>query len=128
VSRKSDDQEPVVRPFADFLREQGRGQAHDDLSTALHKLVTSVHETGNKGQLVFTLTVQPMKKNPDVLEVTDDVTVKLPKHARKASIFYPDADGNLTRTDPNQLTFDTPLREVPAPTDADQPKSKEKQA
>jgi hypothetical protein len=77
---------------------------------------------------VFTLTVQPMKKNPDVLEVTDDVRLKLPKHDRKASIFYPDADGNLTRTDPNQLTFEG-LREVPEPDRRRSPAtSKEKQA
>lgn len=119
--------EPVIRPFADWLREQGKGKAHDELSAALHKLVNTVHETGKKGQLVFSVTIQPMKKNPDVLEVTDDVVVKLPKHDRKASIFYPDANGNLTRTDPHQLQFEG-LREVPAAEDAQPTHSKEKQA
>lgn len=129
MSKQPDNEDAaVIRPFADWLREQGKGKAHDELSASLHKLTTTVHETGKKGQLVFTVTIQPMKKNPDVLEVTDDVVIKLPKHDRKASIFYPDADGNLTRTDPNQLTFDGPLREVPAVADAGDQNSKEKRA
>jgi hypothetical protein len=130
VTKKTDNNdEPVVRPFADWLREQGKGETHDELSVALNKLVTTVHETGKKGQLAFTVTIQPMKKNPDVLEVTDSVVLKLPTRDRKASIFYPDADGNLTRKDPHQLEFEG-LREVPGPVDADQQPttSKEKQA
>ena len=37
----------------------------------------------------------------------------LPEHDRAASLFYPDKHGNLSRSDPNQLSFDS-LREVPA--------------
>ena len=33
---------------------------------------------------------------------------------RQASLFYPDETGNLSRTDPNQLSFEG-LKEVPPP-------------
>lgn len=108
----------TVRPFADWLREQQQGITHDELSEALHDLVGSVRDTGKKGTLTFTVTVAPLKENVDVLVVTDDVKVARPKPDRKSSMFYPDAHGNLTRTDPNQLAFES-LHEVPNDTEHD---------
>jgi hypothetical protein len=101
----------VVRPFADWLREQSKGATHDELSDALHRVVSAVRETGKKGRLMFVVTVAPMKDGVDVLLVTDEVTTSLPKPDRKPSLFYPDRSGNLSRTDPNQLEFES-LREV----------------
>lgn len=106
------DEDPTVRPFADWLREQSRGKTHDELSDGLHDLVARVRDTGKKGALVLIVTVAPVKNDADVLVVSDEIRLKLPEHDRKASLFYPDADGNLTRTDPNQLQFES-LREVP---------------
>ena len=109
------DDEAIVRPFADALREIDGGKSHDDLSIALRDLTAAVKETGRKGTLTYTVAIAPMKNNPDVLQVTDRVAAKIPEPDRKASIFFADRDGNLTRTDPNQLSFES-LREVPAPT------------
>ena len=106
------DDDAVVRPFADALREINGGKSHDELSIALRDLTASVKETGRKGTLTYTVTIAPMKGNPDVLQVTDRVAAKIPEPDRKASIFFADRDGNLTRTDPEQLTFES-LREVP---------------
>lgn len=104
--------EPVVRPFADWLREQSRGTTHDELSEALRDLTARVIDTGKKGSLILAITVAPLKGGEtDALVVSDEIKLKLPEHDRKASLFYPDEDGNLTRTDPNQLTFES-LREV----------------
>lgn len=104
---------PTVRPFADWLREQSRGTTHDELSEALRDLTGRVIDTGKKGVLQFIITVAPVKGGEvGALVVSDQIKLKLPEHDRKASLFYPDADGNLTRTDPNQLTFES-LREVP---------------
>lgn len=111
--------EPYVRPFADWLREQSTGKTHDELSEALHDLIAKVRDTGKKGTLNLVVTVAPLKDDIDVLIVSDEIKLKLPEHDRKASMFYPDANGNLTRTDPNQLTFES-LKEVPAP---DQPRT-----
>lgn len=112
------DETRTVRPFAAWLREQSSGKTHDELSTALHDLIQKVRDTGKKGNLTFTVTVDTLKDDIDVLIVTDEIKLKLPEHDRKASMFYPDANGNLTRTDPRQLIFDD-LREVPNPTHAD---------
>lgn len=101
------------RPFADWLREQSNGSTHDELSAALFDLVQRVRDTGKKGSLQFTVTVATMKGDTDVLVTSDEIKLRLPEHDRKASLFYADKAGNLTRSDPNQLTFES-LREVPA--------------
>lgn len=120
--------DPIIRPFADWLREQSRGSTHDELSEALHDLTARVIDTGKKGSLTFTVTVAPLKgESVEVLVVSDEIKMRLPEHDRKASLFYPDDEGNLSRTDPNQLTFES-LREVPADVDAATGEIKEVQA
>ena len=54
-----------------------------------------------------------MKGDTDVLVISDEIKLRLPEHDRKASLFYTDKTGNLTRSDPQQLAFES-LREVPA--------------
>lgn len=110
--------ELTVRPFADWLRDQSKGATHDELSQALYDLTGRVIDTGKKGTLTLTITVQPLKGQVDALVVSDEIKLKLPEHDRKASLFYPDKQGNLTRSDPNQLTFES-LREVPPPPGVD---------
>lgn len=117
ASSKKEPDEIRVRPFADFLQEQSKGRLHEELSSALHDLIGGVKDHGKKGELILRISISPNKKNPDVLEVTDQVAVKAPLPERKASIFYTDRDGNLSRKDPAQLEFDG-IREVPAPTPA----------
>lgn len=117
----------VRRPFADFLRDQGKGKLHDELTEKFHDLIAAIAVTGRKGRIQLTLTVEPNKKSPDVLQVSDEVRVVVPQPERRASIFYTDADGNLTGTDPNQLQFEG-LREVPAPAPTELKTPKEKKA
>lgn len=107
-----------IRPFADFLREQSGGHTHDELGEALHDLIAKVRDTGKKGTLTLTVKVGPLKGDTDVLVVEDEIKINLPEHDRKASMFYPDKHGNLSRRDPRQLDFDS-LREVPNPNDVD---------
>lgn len=111
-----DDDDLFVRPFADFLREQSGGKSHDELSEGLHDLIAKVSDTGKAGSITYVVTVKPLKDDLEVFIVSDEIKLKLPEHDRKASMFYPDENGNLTRTDPRQLTFDS-LREVPAGVD-----------
>ena len=101
-----------IRPFATWLIEQSGGKTHEELSAALYDLVARVRDTGKKGSVSLTVNVAPLKGDIDVLVVADEIKLRLPEHDRKASLFYPDRDGNLTRRDPNQLSFDS-LREVP---------------
>lgn len=105
------DGEILVRPFADWLREQSKGASHDELSDALHSLVESVLDTGRKGTLQYTIMVDP-KGAGGALVVTDQIKLRPPERDRDGSIFWADDDGNLRRQDPKQLSFDS-LREVP---------------
>lgn len=103
-----------VRPFADWLLEQSHGRTHTELGEGLRDLVAKCLETGKAGTLSLTIKVKPMDANDDQspLVVSDEIRIKLPEHDRKASIFYKDKTGNLGKTDPNQLSFDS-LRTVP---------------
>ncbi|MEN3123251.1 hypothetical protein [Janibacter sp. LM] len=110
--------EPHSRPFADFIREQNRGRTHDELSDGLRDLVSRVEDTGKKGTITLTVTVEPLKGNESCLQVSDEIKLKLPEHDRGSSIFFRGRDGNLQRDDPNQVTFDF-LREVTPPPGVD---------
>ncbi|MER7070951.1 hypothetical protein [Terrabacter sp. NPDC000476] len=109
------DGEPRIRPFADFLREHGRGRTHDELGEALHTLIARVKDTGKKGSLSLTISVEPMKKADErMVVVGDKIAIKLPEHDRPSAVWFVGKDGNLQRDDPDQLSFDS-LREVPPP-------------
>jgi hypothetical protein len=109
------DAQPIARPFADWLREQSAGRTHDELSQALHDLVSAVQLTGKKGTLTLTVELKPIAPGDvGTLVATDRVVLKAPANERARSVFFVDRHGRLTRNDPNQLEFE-PLREVPAP-------------
>lgn len=104
--------EPVVRPFSEFLLQQQYGRTHDELGTALHDLIAAVRETGKAGKLTLTIDVKPLgARDGHQLLVADVVTTKMPQGERPTSMYFVDGDGNLTRTDPTQLSFND-LREV----------------
>lgn len=104
-----------IRPFAAILQEHSRGTLHDDLSVELQDLVRAVLDhpaTDASGHVTLKLTVKA-NSDGDSIGLVADVTVKHPKVPRPATLFYGDDDGNLLREDPNQLSLDGPLREVP---------------
>lgn len=101
-----------IRPFADFLREQAKGQTHDEMSEGLRDLVQRVKDTGKAGSITLRINVEPLKgSGGSALQVSDEIKLRLPEHDRQTSLFFSDRDGNLLRNDPNQLAFDS-LREV----------------
>lgn len=106
-------EDPPIRPFGDWLREQSGGSTHDELSEAMWDLVKRVQETGKKGSLLLTVVVEPMKKTDGTaLIVTDTIKLKLPDFDRPASVAYVDRNGNLIRNNPLQPEL-TGLRVVP---------------
>lgn len=109
-----------IRPFADWLREQSAGRTHNELGEGLHDLIARVRDTGKKGTLTLTVSVAPLDKDVSTLVVSDEIRLKLPEHDRKASIFYTDDAGNLSRTDPNQPEI-SGLRVAPGHDDGDAP-------
>lgn len=113
--------EPHRRPFAEFVVQTNRGITHARLTKALHDLIAAVTDTGKGGELVLKVKVAPLKKGATgQLEVSEQVTTKLPQTDAPISIFWADAEGNLTRSDPNQpvisgLEVVTPApKEIPA--------------
>lgn len=105
------EEEPVVRPFSEFLIQQANGRTHNELSEALHHLIAAVQETGKGGRVQLTVDIKPLSKGDGhTLTVTDTVAVKMPKSERPQSVFFVDSDGNLTRNDPRQMSL--PLREA----------------
>ncbi len=103
-----------TRPFADFLADHNGGQGHRQAGEALQRLVAAVLDTGKKGTVTLKVTVGTMDGADNTLVTTIEVAEKLPAVAPKPQVFYADDDNNLTRSDPNQLVFDS-LKEVPAP-------------
>lgn len=96
------------RPALDFLNDIGRGKLARELTDALHELNTACLETGKKGQLRLTLTVEPDKDAPEErFRVTPTVEVKSPKLATRPSLFFITTDGNLTRQDPRGESFES---------------------
>lgn len=112
------DATPHIRPFADFFREQSGGKTHDEMSEAIYDVVQKVRDTGKTGSVSLTFAISTLKGDQNVLVIEDKIKVRLPEHDRKASMFFPDKHGNLSRSDPRQLSFES-LREVPPPANVD---------
>lgn len=107
--------EDKPREFGSFLLEQARGKTHDELSQALHDVTAKVMETGKKGSLTLTISIALLDKDPsNGLVINDEIRTKMPEHDRPASVFYPDRSGNLSRRDPNQMSFED-LATLPEP-------------
>lgn len=101
-----------VRPFAAVLQELAKGRVHADLSAQLAELTAAVGETGRKGTLTLTITVDLAGKGAEALTVAARVDAKPPRQAAPPTVFFADEAGNLTRHDPNQPTL--PLRGLQA--------------
>lgn len=107
--------EDKPREFASFLLEQARGKTHEELSRALFDVTAKVIETGKKGSFNLTIEIALLDKDPsNGLVITDVIKTKMPEHDRPASVFYADRSGNLSRRDPNQMSFDD-LATLPEP-------------
>jgi len=107
---------PEIREFALFLMD--RPATHVELSEKFNALVKAVQDTGKKGTLSLTFTVGLFDGDPGRVVIDDKITYKVPEHDRKSGIFFPDKNGNLSRTDPESLApemfknFDTKTGEM----------------
>lgn len=106
--------DPVIRPFAEWLREQADGRTHNELGETLHELVGRCRDTGKKGSMSLTITVEPSKSVDGMFVIKDAIKSSPPEFDRPASVAWTDSEGNLIRNDPKQLVLDG-LREVPPP-------------
>jgi hypothetical protein len=97
------------KPFGQWLLEQGEGVLHGELTDELRHVAAAVGQTGKKGTLTLTITIE-RQKGSDMIIVSDKVTVKAPED-RRVTLFFEDGSGNLSRRNPFQPEL--PLQEVP---------------
>jgi len=99
----------------EFLNQLENGHFMRKFGEQLQEVVQAITSyqgkktPGGKVTLTFNL-VYP----GEVMEVTPDITTKVPKQPHGRNLFYPTPENNLSRTDPKQP--DLPLRVVTAPT------------
>lgn len=95
----------MPRPFLETLGALRGGRTLDELSDDLAKVVQAVEHTGKPGKLVLSLNVRPPRKGggaSSYLTIEDDVVTKIPRRDREDTVFFPLADGSLSRQDPRQ--------------------------
>lgn len=87
--------------FGKTLADLSRGAALSECSEALQSIVKAVKETGLKGVLNIKINVE-LSKDEDTVQLTPEITAKIPKQPIKATIFFATDDFVLTREDPRQ--------------------------
>jgi hypothetical protein len=104
----SDSVDPVHRSFTTFLAGLEGGRVHADLSTAIRDMVAELHDTRQnqggkpKGKLVLSF---DFRLDSDVIEITTDVKLTLPKQVRGKTVMYATPDNHLTSRNPRQQEF-----------------------
>lgn len=99
------DDGPHAKPFSAYLLATNSGKTHAALSEKLHDVTEAVLRTGKAGTITLTVKVDADDVDSRRVAITESVTAKLPVGTAKKSVFWADADGNLVRSDPNQLQF-----------------------
>lgn len=110
MAEEGNTQVPPRRTFVQLLMEHRHGALIEELTTYMLNLTNEVRDQQKSGSLVITLKVEPTK-DPNMISLMDNVTLKSPKHTPGASMFFLDTHGFLFRSDPNQPEL--PLQEVP---------------
>ncbi|MDX3074592.1 hypothetical protein [Streptomyces sp. MI02-7b] len=106
-----------IAEFAAFLVGHLGGRSHEQISAEMHDLLAAVAEHGRKGSLTITIAVEPPKGHVDggPLAIAVESALKAPKAVAPPAIYFVDRDGNATRNDPRQMSFD--IRDVPTTTE-----------
>lgn len=93
------------RSFSTLLSALEEGRVHADATNAVQEIVAELHnlrvDNGGKpkGKLVITL---DFEFDGELFGVAGEVTVKLPKRARRRAMLYATEDNNLTARNPKQ--------------------------
>ena len=101
----------MPRPFFETLRDLRSGMALEDLGEELSKALDAVKKTGLPAEMTLKLKIRPPKNGSMAyLTIEDAISTKLPKQAHGDTVFFPTADGGLSRQDPSQQ--DLPFRVI----------------
>lgn len=99
---------PGARPFTQFIQEQRRGALHEELSEQLAETVNAVMEHGKVGQVTIVLKIKPA--GDGMVQIFDELKIKLPQGEKPPSMFFVDKRGNVQRQDPRQTEL--PIRNL----------------
>jgi hypothetical protein len=99
--------------FTHLLSQFRSGASLAELSERLQRLVAAVRETGQKGKLIYTLTIKPAATGNQALLVVDAIETKEPKLERDQAVFFATEENTLQRDNPQQRNLD--LRTVERP-------------
>lgn len=87
--------------FIEMLKNIQQGDVIFDVEDALVQVVNGATETGGKGSVSLTLTLEPDPKT-GTMRVSADVKAKIPKKPSRVSLFFVTPSGQLSRQDPRQ--------------------------
>jgi nitrogen fixation protein len=92
------------KKFSDQLATDfERGQLDHDLTSDLNTLVKAVRATGKKGKIRLTIEVKPCDLNASQVEISNDITLALPRAPRQRTLAFTTEAGTLQREDPRQM-------------------------
>jgi hypothetical protein len=98
--------------FTTTINGLSGGRVETELSMKLKELIEAVRDTGKKGSITLKLTVEQNKKNEKLIEISDEVTAKIPQPRRNASSFVLHED-QLILLEDTQLKLN--LRQIEGP-------------
>lgn len=107
MARPTDQPPPQAMPVGgkalESIAAMRDGKLSIELDASCADVIAAVQATGKKGEVVLKLVFEPVPKGePHMMFVSDTVTIKIPKLARSATMFYATEEGGLTRRDPRQ--------------------------
>lgn len=87
--------------FIEMLKNIAQGDVIFDVEDALKAVTEAAIDTGGKGSVSLTLSLEPDPKT-GTMRVSADVKSKIPKKPSRISLFFVTPEGELSRQDPRQ--------------------------
>lgn len=93
----------IARDFSSVLPELRAGMCEQELTEKLNEVTKACLSTGKAGSVTLTLKIIPQGTGQAI--VGDTIKAVVPEFSKQPTIMFIDADSNLVRKNPKQLTF-----------------------
>jgi hypothetical protein len=94
------DPTPTTATITQLIQQQRRGALHAELTDTVAQVVAAVMTHGKAGSVTIKLTIKP--EGDEAVSIADSYSAKVPTPPAKASIFFADDTGKLSRARLNQ--------------------------